>query len=368
MDLTELKYTIALQQLKGVGNNSVKKLIELFGSPQTAFKAATHELIQKGGISAKYIQQWDRTEAEDNAIYEMERIEKHRLKAISIASPDYPFKLMNCGDAPAVLYYLGNIDFKGYRFVSIVGTRKATNYGLDLCKTFIKELKTIYPKIIIVSGMAAGVDTCAHKAAVENDIPTLAVLGHGLDTIYPASNRDLAQRIIKNGALLTEFSYESRIIPENFARRNRIVAGLADATIVVESALKGGSLITADLALNYNRDVFAFPGRAGDTRSAGCNYLIKNNIGGLIESAADFVKAMQWDESPKEKAVQKELFVQLSPDEEKVYSYLKNKDEAFVDLIAKECGYTMAKLSSLLLSLEFSGLVKSLPGKMYRII
>lgn len=367
-DKLELLYTLALLQLKGIGNNILRKLTDYYGSALTAFETPETQLVKEGFISAKIIDNWNKKEALALASKEMEQITQNKIKAVSIADANYPYKLMNCSDAPAVLYFLGNPDYKGYKFISIVGTRSASNYGIELCKNFVRELKQLYPKVVIVSGLAAGIDTCAHKAAIENDLPTIAVLGHGLNTIYPADNRELAGKIAKSGALVTEFAFNSRILPENFARRNRIVAGLSDATIVVETGTKGGSLITAELALNYDRDVFAFPGKVGDTRSAGCNALIKRNIAGLIENAADFLESMQWQQSERPQAIQQELFIKLSPEEEKIYHYLKDKSEVFIDFIAHDCKVSMPDLSALLLSLEFNGLIKALPGKMYKIV
>jgi DNA processing protein len=367
-DTQELLHTLALLQLKGVGNNILRRLTDYFGSAHDAFLASEADLVKEGLIGAKIIETWDKQQALAAALKEIELLQTHKIGALSIANADYPYKLMNCYDAPAVLYFLGNTDYKGYKFISIVGTRNASAYGLELCRNFVRDIKQLYPKVVIVSGLAAGIDACAHKAALDNELPTLAVLGHGLNTIYPAGNRELAAKIAKSGALITEYSFNSRIMPENFARRNRIVAGLSDATIVVETGTKGGSLITADLALNYNRDVYAFPGRVGDTRSAGCNLLIKKNTTALIENAADFLDSMQWMQSNTPKAVQQELFIRLTAEEEIVYQFLKDKSDVFIDMIAHGCAMSMQALSPVLLSLEFSGLIKTLPGKMYRIV
>jgi len=364
----ELSYIIALQKLKGLGNVSIKRLVDVFGTAQAVFEASKLELIQKAKLNSKIIDSWNKKQALREAQEEYDIFTAKKISAIGLSDAQYPYKLHQINDAPAVLYYKGELNWTDYRYVAIVGTRKTSNYGINLCKEFIKGLSESGKKVVIVSGGAAGIDTCAHQAAVEFNIPTLAVFGHGLNTIYPASNRELAKKIIKNGALLTEFSYGSKVIPENFARRNRIVAGLSDACVVIESGIKGGSLITADLAFNYNRDVFTFPGRVGDSKSAGCNALVKRNMAGLIENTDDFLKAMNWTTREKNKeVVQKELFISLNDEEQLVYDFLKQNNEQFIDVIAQNCELSMNKLSTILLNLEFKGVLKSLPGKYYEL-
>jgi len=365
----DILYIIALQKLKGLGNVSIKRLVDIFGSAQAVFEATKVELIQKAKLNVKIIDSWNKKQALTEAQEEFEIFTAKKILATGLSDANYPYKLRQINDAPAVLYYKGELNWTDYRYVAVVGTRKTSNYGLNLCKEFIKGLSESGKKVVIVSGGAAGIDTCAHHAAVDIGVPTLAVLGHGLNTIYPASNRELAKKILQNGALLTEFSYGSQVIPENFARRNRIIAGLSDACVVVESGIKGGSLITADLAFNYNRDVFTFPGRVGDSKSAGCNALVKRNMAGLIENADDFLKAMNWTtrKKNKEEVVQKELFISLNDEEQLVYDFLKQNNEQFIDVIAQNCELSMNKLSTILLNLEFKGVLKSLPGKYYEL-
>ncbi len=366
MPNTEISYTIALQNLKSLGNIGIKKLIEIFGSAQDAFEASETELKTKANFSAKIIAKWNKKEALAQANEILDICQRKNISTVSISQAEYPYKLANINDAPAVLYSVGRLNWETFRFVAIVGTRAASNYGINLCKDFIHKLKESGKNIVIVSGGAAGIDTCAHREALTNNMPTLSVLGHGLNTLYPAANKQLAAQIIKNGALLTEFTFGSKITPVNFARRNRIIAGLADATVVVESGKKGGSLITADLAFNYNREVYAFPGRANDSKSAGCNALIRKNMASLIENADDFLQSMNWQTKQKEQRIQKELFVELETEEKIVYKFLQQNNDLPVDFLARQCQMPVSKVSFILLNLEFKGLIRTLPGKIYQ--
>lgn len=292
-------------------------------------------------------------------------MEKNNIKPLFYLDKEYPKRLLHCEDSPVLLYCKGNANLNAEKIISIVGTREATNYGKDLTDTLIRDLAPY--NTTIVSGLAYGIDIHAHKAALENNLPTVCALAHGLDKIYPGIHKSTAEKIIENGAWLSDFT--SNTIPnrENFPRRNRIVAGIADATIVIESKENGGSLITADIANSYNRDVFAFPGRVNDEHSMGCNNLIKQNKAALVQSAQGIIHLMGWEQTEKPKHIQKQLFVELSADEEQLVNILKNKDSVNVDDICLLSKMPMSKVSGMLLTLEFSGIVKSLPGKMYRL-
>ncbi|MBQ7180350.1 MAG: DNA-processing protein DprA [Bacteroidaceae bacterium] len=285
----------------------------------------------------------------------------------------YPARLRECPDAPLIIYYRGTTDFNARHIVSMVGTRKITEYGKDICRQFIKDLKSLCPDTVIVSGLAYGVDINCHRAALQNGMPTLAVLAHGLDQIYPRHHRDTAVKMVTQGGLLTEFMSRTNPDKKNFVQRNRIVAGISDATVVVESAAKGGSLITADLAETYHRDVFAFPGRCSDVYSEGCNNLIRQNHAALITSAEAFVETMGWETAQARqeqlaKGVQQELFPDLSEQEQIIVRALQNVDDMPINILSVNTNIPFAPLSSLLFTLEMKGVVKMLNGSRYRLL
>lgn len=302
-----------------------------------------------------------------NAEKEITFIEKYKIKYHFFSDADYPLRLKQCEDAPVIFYYKGEADWNHGKVLSIVGTRSATEYGKDMCGKLIEGLVERGHNPLIVSGLAYGIDIVAHREALKNNLLTAAVLGHGLQTIYPALHTGVAREISHQGALLTEFSSSTKPDRNNFVRRNRLIAGLSDATIVVESGVKGGALITADIANSYNRDVFAVPGRSGDPYSHGCNYLIKTNRAGLVESAKDLEYALRWDTIKKEPR-QKSLFVETTDEEETVLNVLRGENELSIDFLCLKSNYPVNKVSGILLNLEFKGLIKSLPGKMYRAI
>ncbi|MCR4612377.1 MAG: DNA-processing protein DprA [Bacteroidaceae bacterium] len=283
----------------------------------------------------------------------------------------YPQLLTQCADAPLMLYYLGNANLNAQRIVSIVGTRKITEYGKDLCRQFVKGLHDAYPDTVIISGLAYGVDIHSHRAALEQGMPTVAVLAHGLDTIYPAIHRQTAVRMLEQGGLLTEYMSQTPGDKGNFVRRNRIIAGISVATVVVESAIKGGALITADLAAEYNREVCAFPGRTFDEYSAGCNHLIHSQNARLITSVDDFLDCVGWPNPKKEdKAApsQQELFPQLTVDEQRIVRCLEGIDSKQINQICIEANIPFALTSAILFELELKGIVKVLGGARYRLI
>jgi DNA processing protein len=293
-------------------------------------------------------------------------LEKNGIKSYFLLDKEYPERLKHCEDSPIIMYFKGNANLNKQKIISIVGTRNATQYGKEHCNELVKNLQINGHNPLIVSGLAYGIDICAHKAALKNNLSTIAVLGHGLRTLYPASHKKFAREIIDSGGLLTEFSGKAKLDPSNFVKRNRIIAGMADATIVVESGAKGGSLITADIANSYNRDVFAFPGRVNDKQSIGCNRLIKTNRAALIENINDLEYMLGW-EKHKKQAIQKQLFIELSADEQTVVDALKAEENSSIDIICLKTNFPMSKVSSILLKLEFSGLVKSFPGKIYKL-
>ena len=303
---------------------------------------------------------------------EMEFIESKGITLICFGDEAYPCRLAECADAPLVLHSLGNADLNARRIVSIVGTRHASEYGKSLCENFVADLARLAPGTLIVSGLAYGIDVCAHRAALKAGLPTIGVLAHGLDRIYPGAHRATAKQMLDNGGLLTEFMSGMEPFPSNFLQRNRIVAGMADATVVVESASKGGSLVTASLALGYDRDCFAFPGRVNDQYSQGCNELVSRNRAALITSAYDFVEAMNWETATAKKSAeerQTELFPDLSPEETAVMTALReNSDGLQVNQMVVQLNIPINRLLPLLFEMEMKGLVKAVAGGCYRVM
>ena len=294
------------------------------------------------------------------------------VQCIGYNDEAYPARLRECPDAPILLYYRGNASLNSQHIISMVGTRQITPYGKDLCHTFVKELKQFCPDVLVVSGLAYGVDIHCHRAALEQNMDTVGVLAHGLDQIYPRFHRDTAVQMVQQGGLLTEFPSRSNADKRNFVQRNRIVAGMADATVVVESAKKGGSLITAEIAESYGRDIFAFPGRIGDTYSEGCNNLIKTNRAGLITCAEDFVKAMGWEtecslKKQLNEGLQQELFPDLTEEELRIVKALTGTDSKQINILTVETALPISKLTSLLFNLEMKGVVRLLSGGCYRL-
>lgn len=305
-----------------------------------------------------------------NAEKEIEFIEKNNIRLICKGDKDYPYRLAECNDAPLVLHGMGNADLNAKHIVSIVGTRHASEYGKSVCENFVADLAKFVPGTLIVSGLAYGIDVCAHRAALKAGLPTVGVLAHGLDRIYPTAHRYTAKNMIENGGLLTEFMSGTNPFPQNFVQRNRIVAGMADATVVIESASKGGSLITASLATGYDRDCFAFPGRINDQYSQGCNELVSRNRAALITSAYDFVEAMNWEVATKKKSaedLQTELFPDMSPEETAVMTALReNSDGLQVNQMVVQLNTPINKLLPLLFEMEMKGYIKAVAGGCYR--
>ena len=360
--LTNFNYQQALELYKAVG--SAQMLYEHRNEIGDIIKDASPRLMEA-------LKDWD--EAMRRAEAELRFMEEHRIRALTLNDDDYPQRLTECPDAPIIIYYTGNADLNQEKIVSIVGTRHATPYGQDLIHRFVSELRGLCPQVLIVSGLAYGVDICAHREALANGYPTVGVLAHGLDQIYPYRHRETAAQMLNHGGLLTEFMSQTNADKPNFVRRNRIVAGMADAVILVESAAKGGGLITAEIAQSYARSVFAFPGNVGQPYSEGCNNLIRDNGAGLISSAQDFVKAMGWwEETHRQQAfadgIERNLFPDLTTEEQQVVSLLKESNDLQLNIITVKTGIPIGRLTALLFQLEMKGVVKPLAGGMYHLL
>jgi len=359
-------YKIAFSFLNGLGPVNSKKVIAYTGSPQAFFKEKKQNLLKIPGIGNSFLSKLDRSNALLLAEKELQFLEDKDIKYSFYLDKTYPQRLLHCADSPCILYYKGENNFNTERTISIVGTRNASDYGREMCNKLIQDLSEKEIKPSIISGLAYGIDICAHKAALRYNLPTIAALGHDLNQMYPAQHKKYAAEITNHGAIVSEFTSKSKFDPKNFVRRNRIIAGMSDATIVIESAAKGGSLVTADIANSYNRDVFAFPGRTTDRFSTGCNHLIKTNQAHLIESAKDLEYILGWENTPqKKKEIQTQLFVELSKEEESIVNMLKQENNSPIDIICLKTSIPMSKVSSILLKLEFNGMVQSHPGKIY---
>lgn len=350
----ELTYRIALTWHYRWTQRKARALLEQYGSAQEAFSHINDS----------------KEEALEHAKREVEFIQKHQLRTYYFQDKDYPFRLVECPDAPLLLYGKGNLEINKGKFVSVVGTRGATDRGKELTRNFVLELAERIPEVTIVSGLAYGIDVAAHRAALEAKIPTIIVPAHGLDRIYPSLHRSVAVAALESGGILTEYTSGTEPEAMNFVARNRIIAGLSDAVVVVESKEKGGSLITANMACDYARDLFAFPGRPSDMNSQGCNHLIQTQKAALINNADDFLQAMQWDMSKPKPAIQTELnnlFDTLNETEQKLLDLLHQEEDGLhINQIVQETGTAYPQASSTLMMLEINGWVKSLPGGIYR--
>lgn len=364
-------YTLALSRIPGLGLMGACNLVRTLGSASAVFqhRKELKELLPE--VSEKLIKALDCPEAFHRAEEELKYAEKNQIQCITLNDAAYPSRLRECEDAPLALFYRGNAPLNTLKVISMVGTRHATPYGADICQSFARDLKDLCPDVLIVSGLAYGIDIHAHRAALQHGFSTIGVLAHGLDRIYPAAHRKTAIDMMDHGGLLTEFMSGTNPDRQNFVKRNRIVAGMSDATIVVESAIKGGALITAELAESYHRDCFAFPGRTTDVYSAGCNELIRSNRASLLLSAEDFVNAMGWNvttHSPQ-KTIQRELFPELNDEEKKVIQALQqNPDGMQINILVVETDISINRMSALLFELEMKGVVRALAGGVYRLL
>lgn len=363
---TELKYALALTQIAGIGNMNARKLIKHFGGAQAVFESDVKSFVELGKGLVKLHKEIISFKDFDLIDRELDWIDKNEISFSVYGQKDYPKRLNHCPDGPVALFSKGNFNFNHSKTIAIVGTRNATVYGKNVIAELVEAL--VPHQVAIISGLAFGVDIAAHRAAIENKLPTVAVVAHGLDRIYPSEHRGTAKLMQSNGAVVTEFP--SNTIPdrENFPKRNRIIAGLSDAVILIESKKKGGAIITADIANSYNRDVFAVPGRLGDDTSEGCNALIKNNRAALLQSVTDIEYIMGWEKQKKKQVPkQVEMFIDLSENEEQVIKLLKEKNQLSVDQICMELNLPSSKLVGSLLNLELAGLLQAMPGKIYRI-
>lgn len=362
-----LKYKIGIGLIPMIGSILARKLIAYTGSAEAVFNEKKSKLLKIPSIGEHVARAISSQQVLSRAEEEIEYIKKHNIKALYYLDKDYPVRLHHCEDAPIILFVKGDTNLDSSKILSVVGTRNATGYGKDMCNRIISGLAQNHPELLIVSGLAYGIDIYAHKEALANNLHTAAVLGHGLNTVYPGIHKSVAQKIVCQGALISEFINDVGPDKPNFVRRNRIIAGLADATLVVESAVRGGALITAELAISYNRDVLAVPGRSFDEYSAGCNKLIKQNKAALVECPEDVEYVLGW-QVEKVKAFQRNLFPVLSAEESKIFELLKENGELAIDIISLKADMPVSKVSALLLNMEFAGVVKSLPGKVYSVI
>lgn len=361
----KLVYQLALTQIKGVGNTLAKQLIDHCGSAEEVFRSSKKQLMLIPGIGERVAGNILHKEVMNAVEKEVAFIDKHKIKVLFWSEPEYPVKLKQCIDAPVLLYFKGNANLQTKKVISIVGTRNASDYGKSICEEFVASFRQ--EEVLVVSGLAHGIDSFAHEACLKNQIATVGVLGHGLDRIYPAINRTLATDMLKNGGLLTEYPSGTNPDRQNFPSRNRIIAGLADVTVVVEATIKGGALITAEIANAYNRDVCAFPGDIKRQSSSGCNHLIKTHRAHLISSAKDLAYLMNWDlTSEKKEEKQLSLEIILNPEEKHVFDIVKESGSIGIDALAYKTNLTQSKLAILLLELEMKGVLIALPGKMYR--
>ena len=370
----EIFYAMALTRLTNFNFQQALEMYKAAGSAQRLYEHRNDigDLIE--GCTPRLIaalKDWG--DAMKRAEFELQYMEEHQIRAITLIDDDYPQRMLECPDAPLVMYYKGNADLNQQRIISIVGTRHMTTYGEDIIRKFTAELHEMCPNVLIVSGLAYGVDICAHRNALQNGYQTLGVLAHGLDQIYPYHHRDTAAEMTAHGGLLTEFMTQTNADKVNFVRRNRIVAGCADATIVIESAAKGGSLITADIAQSYNRPVFAFPGNVDRPFSEGCNHLVRDKAAELITSAADFVEAMGWqDDAIRQQAlasgIERQLFPELSAEEQKIVDLLQQTNDLQINVLSVHANLSISQVTALLFQLEMKGVVKAMAGGTYHLI
>ena len=374
MNEQEIFYTMALTRISNFNFQQALELYRTVGSAQLIYEHRNDigDIIKDGSPRLKEaLKVWD--EPMKRAEFELKFMQEHQIRAITLNDDDYPQRLRECADAPIILYYKGNADLNQSKIISIVGTRQCTQYGIDLIRRFVSDLRRHCPEMLIVSGLAYGVDINAHRQALAQGYPTVAVLAHGLDHIYPYHHRDTAAQMLNHGGLLTEFMTQTNADKPNFVRRNRIVAGLSDAVIVIESKSKGGGLITADIAQSYNRAVFAYPGAVGIPCSEGCNNLIRDNVAALISNADDFVRAMGWQDETKRRealsdGIERNLFPDLSPEESSIVKQLQQTNDLQLNILSVKTGIPIGHLTALLFQLEMKGVIRPLAGGMYHLL
>ncbi len=366
MSLTEeIRFKIALTMTPGVGDVAAKNLLSYCGSAEAVFNTPKSKLKNIPGIGEKTATMIVKKDFFNKVDEELLFVEKYKIEVLFFLDERFPKRLRECVDSPILLYYRGNADLNQHKILGVVGTRNATDYGKAFIKSLMSDLAN--QDVLILSGLAYGIDTLAHRGALENGLKTVGVLGHGLNTLYPAQNKALAKQMIEQGGLLTELASSSQMLPSNFPQRNRIVAGMCDALLVVESAKKGGALITANIANSYNKDVFAVPGNIYDKYSQGCNFLLKTHKAYLVESAEDIVLSMNWANEKVKPKAQKQLFLNLNTKEKQVVDLLKEHNQLEIDVLIKLLNTNNSEYSSTLLELELNGVILSLPGKSYKL-
>jgi DNA processing protein len=361
---SELISRLAIPFIPNIGPVQARLLIDHFRSASAIFSASETELLQIEGIGkvrARSIKSFNRF---DKAKEELQFLRKFNIRPLFITDKAFPQRLLNCADTPVLLFYKGEADLNHPRIISIIGTRNNSDYGKALTEKLVKDLAAY--NVLVVSGLAFGIDAIAHKAAMKNNLPTVGVLAHGLDQLYPVQHSGMAKDMVKEGGgLLTEFTNGIKPDKHNFPARNRIVSGMSDAAIVVETGIKGGSIITAELANEYNKEVFAFPGRINDPKSMGCHYLIQENKAILLTGAEDIIKFMNWDNTTVKK--ENKLFIELSDNEQKIVAILKEKENTHIDELNNKADLSTSMVAATVLNLELRDLVRSLPGKIYRL-
>lgn len=366
MELADLQYVLALQHVPNLGDANAKKLIRHSGSAREVFSEKKSHLLKIDGIGHAKLQGLHDKEHLQAAENELRFIERNKIQTLFYKDPNYPEKLKHCMDGPILLFQRGNVDLFNKRIISIVGTRRATIHGTSFCERLLEDLAPLDP--VIVSGFAYGIDICAHTAALKNKLQTIGCLAHGLNQLYPAVHKKFAKDVEEHGGFLTDFWSTDVFDRNNFLKRNRIIAGLSEATIVIESAEKGGSLVTADIANSYNREVFAVPGRPGDSQSSGCNSLIKMQQAHVLTGASDLIYILNWQLEDQLKPVQKQLFVELEDEERMLYGFLRDRGKEQLDLIALNCKIPTFRAATLLLNMELKGVVRPLPGKLFEAV
>lgn len=374
LDTQEIINTIALTRINYFHLTGMLQLYRRLGSATAVIEHRRNIKDVLPDASPKLVQSLQQLdEPLHRAEIELQWDLENGVMPLCMNDENYPQRLRQCDDAPLMLFYKGNINLNQRRVICVVGTRRNTVYGEDLIRRFMRELRQLCPQLLVVSGLAYGVDIIAHRQALQNGYPTVGVLAHGVDYLYPARHKQTADEMVKKGGLLTEFLTQTNADKVNFVRRNRIVAGISDACVVVESAAHGGGLITASLARTYNREVFAFPGNVGSQYSEGCNSLIRDNVAGLISNADDFVKSMNWDDDVKlqraqQVGIERQLFPDLSTEERQVVSALKKHNDLQINMLSVQADIPIAHLTAILFSLEMKGMLKALPGGMYHLL
>ena len=360
-----LLYQIALTMVPNIGSALAQQLIAYCGSAEAVFKTSKSKLLKVPQIGEERAKMVATADVMAQAEKELKFMEEYKIKPLFYTDAEYPQRLRECNDMPLLLYYRGSTDLNAPKIVAVVGTRKITPYGKAITQKIIQELAT--QNIVVVSGLAYGVDVAAHQAALDCSLKTIGVMAHGLNQIYPIQHTAIAKKIVEQGGLLTEYHSQKEMHPSYFPERNRIVAGMSDAVVVVESDVKGGAVITANIANTYNKDVFAVPGRVGDKYSSGCNFLIKTYKASIIETGTNLIEAMNWQDNtaPKKK---RQLNLSLSAEEQKVYQLLQEVNEMEIDMLVHKSGMSSGELATTLLEMEMTGAIVSLPGKRYRLV